>query len=201
LVSRARDDSYDGTALGGGSIVLHKGGNSLTATASGATTASPTLLTQSMLDAAVVECITRWDAAGIKRGRLARLADINFEIAQFAGATLGVSSESTNRICLDLDVAGLGWSIESGGNDLVSAVSHKIGHKLGYDHDVLGESLSPGERYLASDQVYSREDLIRRARLQARQSAFEALFAERAEEQLGIVHRGQRPGNWRLARV
>jgi PKD repeat protein len=196
----AGDDSYDGTALGSGSIVLHKSGSSLTATVSGNAPVG-TLLTQQMLDAAVVEAIAGWDAVGIKRGRLARLANIDFEIAQFTGATVGVSSDSTNKIWLDLDGAGLGWSIESGGYDLVSAVSHEIGHRLGYDHDLLGESLAPGEHYLASDQVLSREDLIRRARLQARQSAFEVLFAESAEEQPGVARRGQRPGNWRLARV
>lgn len=145
----AADDSYDGTALGGGSIVLHKNGNALTATVGGDASAAA-LLTQQTLDAAVVEAIAGWDAAGIKRGRLARLANIDFDIAQFAGATLGLSSSSTNKIWLDLDAAGLGWSTVSGGYDLVSAVSHELGHSLGFDHGVLGERLEPGEVHHAT---------------------------------------------------
>ncbi len=58
---------------------------------------------------------------------------------------------------VDADAAGYGWSystedLRSGGVDLLSVLTHELGHILGYDHDVMGESLNVGERQLAMQQ-------------------------------------------------
>ena len=145
------DDKAPTTELGGGQIVIHKNGNNLTGAPSGAV-ANGTLLTQPMLNAAVAEAAAGWRAAGVGQQRLAAVSNIDFSFAQFAGATLGVASSSTNKVWLDVDGAGLGWStdVAAGGYHLVSAVSHEIGHALGFDHDVMGELLGAGEIRLAS---------------------------------------------------
>jgi hypothetical protein len=111
-----------------------------------------------MLDAAVADATSQWAAAGISQRRLASVAQLDVSLAQFTGATLGLASSSTNKIWLDVDAAGLGWStdVSSGGYHLLSAVTHEIGHALGFDHDVLGESLEPAEVHLASEQLHGR---------------------------------------------
>ena len=142
------------TALGGGQIVIHKNGNNLTGSSIG-TTSSGAMLTQPMLDAAVTDAISHWGIAGVSQRRLAGLANIDFEIAQFPRAILGVASSTTNKIWLDVDGAGLGWSsdVVGGGYHVLSAVTHEIGHVLGFDHDVMGESLNPGDVHLASEHL------------------------------------------------
>jgi hypothetical protein len=150
----ASDDAAPSTTLGGGQIVIHKNGNNLTATSSG-WTANGVVLTQPMLNAAVAEATVRWREAGVGQRRLAAISIIDVEPAQFSGATLGLASSSTNKIWLDTDGAGHGWStdIYGDGYDLVSAVSHEIGHALGFDHDVLGASLEPRPIHLPADHL------------------------------------------------
>jgi hypothetical protein len=140
----ASDDALPSTALGGGQIVIHKNGSNLTATSTG-TVANGVMLTQPMLDAAVADATAAWMAAGVSKRRLTALGSIDIAIAQFASATLGLAPSSTKKIWLDVDGAGLGWSVDVGGYHLPSAVRHEIGHVLGFDHDVMGESLAPGD--------------------------------------------------------
>ena len=47
-----------------------------------------------------------------------------------------------------MDAAGYGWG--SDGMNLLSAVSHELGHQIGLDHDELGATLALGSRYLVS---------------------------------------------------
>ncbi len=111
-----------------------------------------------MLDAAVGQATAAWAAVGIAPDRLATLGAFDVEMAALPGMTLGITSSSTNKIWLDVDGGGLGWSLdgERGGVDLLSAVAHELGHALGYDHDVLSETLAPGERRLPGDHPHDQ---------------------------------------------
>ena len=63
---------------------------------------------------------------------------------------------SADRVWIDSDAAGYGWSADrdatdsdhSRGVDLLSAVVHELGHVLGFDDDVMGATLSVGVRDL-----------------------------------------------------
>jgi hypothetical protein len=76
-----------------------------------------------------------------------RTADLN-------GTTLGATFGPT--VWIDCDAAGYGWNTGShrlGGGasvDLLSAVTHELGHVLGYEHDhpssVMAAALEPGVR-------------------------------------------------------
>jgi hypothetical protein len=169
------DDSYEGTQLGGGSIVIHSGGKKLTGTEGIGATAG-VRLTQSMLDATIAGSIAQWVGAGVSSRRLGTLAGIDFELANFSGSTLGLASSSTNKVWLDADGAGLGWSLgtDSGGYDLLSAVSHEIGHKLGFDHDVMEDSLAPGERHLPSEHL---GELLQKTHFARKAAQRDAVFA------------------------
>lgn len=167
----AADDAEPSTEVGGGQVVIHKGGQSLTTTAAHSA-GQGISLTQEMLDAAVQESLAFWAADGASAEWLAELAAIDVELAELDGSRLGVASSSTNKAWLDVDGAGLGWSLEGGsdGFDLVSAVTHELGHKLGLDHDVLGEMLDVGvEQFPAThavfgdanrDRVFNRLDIV-----------------------------------------
>jgi len=56
-------------------------------------------------------------------------------------------------VTLDDDAGGYGWSdalddVDSDQIDLLSSLTHELGHVLGYDHDVMDEMLGVGERDL-----------------------------------------------------
>ena len=110
-------------------------------------------LTQPHLDPVVDQAISYWTAAGTHSDRL---SNVDIRIADIPGSRLGVTS-SSGIIWIDRDAAGYGWSIDGaaatngqGGIDLLSVVSHELGHVLGFNHDqvdeVMAASLAPGVR-------------------------------------------------------
>ena len=48
--------------------------------------------------------------------------------------------------------------VDLGEVDLLSALTHEIGHVLGYDHDVMDETLGAGERELPLDDAHASDD-------------------------------------------
>jgi hypothetical protein len=107
-------------------------------------------LTEQMLRPAVQEATAQWAAMGVAPDRLGFLNQVHVEIADLSGSVLGLAY--SDRIVVDLDAAGYGWSVNSGGVDLLSAVTHEFGHVLGFDHDqgyaVMASTLAPGTQHI-----------------------------------------------------
>jgi parallel beta-helix repeat protein len=141
------DPTSVGTVLSGGNIQVHMKPNPLQASGppAGALADSPAL-TPEVLQAVVAQAIAWWHAAGVDEASLARLADVKVVIVTLPDNVLGVAA---NRVIgIDQDAAGFGWS--SSGMDLLTVLTHEMGHVLGLGHsdghDVMAETLVPGVR-------------------------------------------------------
>ena len=106
------------------------------------------MLTTEALKPVVDQAIAYWTNQSPVISDPAELSRIQIHVADLSGSALGIAS-SSNRIWIDRDAAGYGWNIAStsGGMDLLSAVTHEFGHKLGLQHDhpdsVMAASLIP----------------------------------------------------------
>jgi hypothetical protein len=141
-----------------------------------------TSLTQVQLDSIVSASIRRWSATGLTAEQRATLDRIKFEISDLSGAYLGEAD--ANVILIDRNAGGRGWFIDptplddvefvnasnatrrytdslsapAGRLDLLTAIEHEIGHRLGlpdrYDDSdrdsVMYGYLTVGERRLPS---------------------------------------------------
>ncbi len=115
----------------------------------------------STLDAATVShavnaAVAQWSA--VDTTAMVRLANVRVEVANLPGNVLGLASESTNRIWLDTNAAGHGWNVsgalrvESREIDLLTVVTHELGHVLGlpdvdpieHPYDVMAGRVSTG---------------------------------------------------------
>jgi hypothetical protein len=118
-------------------------------------------LTQDLLDPIVAQAIADWADLGLATDQLETLVGVRFVIADLPGAQLGLAERDT--IFLDLNAAGHGWFIDptpgtsaefTPGSpdsavidriDLLTVVSHEIGHTLGLDDlDASLDSLMSG---------------------------------------------------------
>jgi VCBS repeat-containing protein len=140
-------------------------------------------LTQSELDSVVAAAIAQWAAAGASASQLAALHAATFSVADLSGSIIGDES-SPAHITIDTDAAGHGWFIDptpsdnsefthaqnaagtdlltdptnaaAGHLDLLTTVSHEMGHVLGLPdstspsavNDLMYVSLVDGERRL-----------------------------------------------------
>ena len=104
-------------------------------------------LTQELLDAVVPQAVAHWARSGVDSRQLDAVREIEVQVDNLSGSLLGLAH--SNDIVIDRDAAGYGWSVGgTGGVDLLSAVTHELGHLLGFDHDVMGSTLGVGVRDL-----------------------------------------------------
>jgi hypothetical protein len=161
--------------------------DAMTAAAGSAMAASTATVTQSDLDAAAQVAIAHWTGLlGAGDARLALLHDVRLGVDDLAGAQLG--SAEGESVLIDADAAGHGWFIDPtpyeagefrlrtegglaatpgseayGRMDLLTVLTHELGHVMGFDHmaagrlPVMAEELLAGMRYLvAADDAAAR---------------------------------------------
>ncbi|WP_372742966.1 hypothetical protein, partial [Neptunomonas sp.] len=123
-------------------------------TLDGSATVGGEALSQDELAPVVDAAIDYWAAQGVDAEGLEMLLKTDVRIEDLGGSLLGVTSGQT--VSLDDDAAGYGWSdslddVDADEIDLLSVLTHEFGHVLGYDHDVMGDTLAVGERDLPGD--------------------------------------------------
>jgi YD repeat-containing protein len=132
------------------------------------------ILTETNLSQLTLAAMKRWERAGLTSQQFAQLQRVRFTIDDLAdgylGGAISVGSDDAPVVFLDRDAAGVGWFIDSTpstdeefvlgtadsrvtGIDLLTVLTHELGHILGLDHnehpgDVMGEFLSAGVRRL-----------------------------------------------------
>ena len=145
-------------------------GSSLRAAEGEASPGHGTPINATALAPIVEEAIRRWDAAGFDA---AVLEDVNVAVGSLGGDQL--ATRSGNSITIDTDAAGYGWFVDrtpgrdneyvsgeatrgvaSRRVDLLTVVSHELGHVLGLPHDadmtVMHDTLEVGQRRTAHEE-------------------------------------------------
>ncbi|HEX6190396.1 MAG TPA: Ig-like domain-containing protein, partial [Pyrinomonadaceae bacterium] len=114
-------------------------------------------LNQAQLDAIVAAATQRWMATGLTQQQIAAMRELRFELGDLGSSYLGEASG--NRIVVDRNAQGKGWFVDAtpaddmefgtissatrrytnpltsaaGRIDLLTAIEHEIGHRLGLD--------------------------------------------------------------------
>jgi hypothetical protein len=133
------------------------------------------------------QAIANWEAAGLDAERVQKLRDMEVRIADLTGPYLGMAYAST--IYIDTDAAGYGWFVDqtpeessefgtdgratdgpaAGRMDLLTALTHELGHALGLDDldsddhadDLMGDLLPLGVRRMpmleAVDSLFAND--------------------------------------------
>jgi hypothetical protein len=168
--------NFSAGAGGGGASALRLApGNS--DTSGGAQVNSATVedaLTAAELQQALTTAIVWWGAAGLDDARADWLSSIDVRIADLSGDLLAIAD--TRYIVVDFDAAGAGWyvgtstadedAIPAERVDLLTALSHELGHLLGLEHvdsadSLMSKSLARGLRHRPwaelVDELFARE--------------------------------------------
>jgi hypothetical protein len=146
-------------------------------------TSGETNLTQAELDSVVAAAIAQWEAAGASASQIAALKATTFSVADLSSGTIGQESAPAH-ITIDVNADGHGWFVDptpgdnsefthaqnaagtdlltdpsnaaAGHLDLLTTVSHEMGHVLGLPdetapsqaNDLMYINLADGERRL-----------------------------------------------------
>ncbi len=136
-------------------------------------------LTHATLDSVVQQSLAHWAAAGVESHWLDALTQLDVQIADLPDSLLGIAA--LNIVWIDRDAAGYGWSVNSSGVDLFSAVTHEFGHVIGFDHDyydaAMASTLLPGESRLGRSPVEDLSASLAPMLLRGRE-AHDSLFSQ-----------------------
>jgi hypothetical protein len=120
------------------------------------------VLTEDQLTPVVDAAIDYWAAQGVDAEGLETLLKTDVRVEDLGGGKLLGETDGL-VVTLDDDAAGHGWSdsldvVDAEELDLLSALTHEFGHVLGYDHDVMGDTLAVGERDLPLEELDALND-------------------------------------------
>ena len=113
------------------------------------------VLTPQQLQPVLHDAVAAWQAAGASPAQVAALSQAPVHIAALPSRYLG--EEAGGQVWVSPNADGWGWSTGAtparGRMDLLSVMTHELGHVLGLAdsanlRDVMGEALSPGVRRL-----------------------------------------------------
>jgi len=113
-------------------------------------------LSEALLAEAIDAAIDYWASQGVNVRDLAELAKVDVRVEDLGGDLLAKTAGLS--VVLDDDAAGYGWSdsvddVDLDDIDLLSVLTHEFGHVLGYDHEIMGESLEVGVRDLPMEDA------------------------------------------------
>jgi hypothetical protein len=126
----------------------------LEADAAPAVDASQAAPSSAELNAALAQAEQNWAASGLDAQTLGRAGLITVQAGDLGGLALGATTGTS--IIIDSNAAGWGWSTgaspAAGQMDLLTVMTHEVGHALGFGHDdgndVMAPTLQAGVREL-----------------------------------------------------